>query len=92
MWLGFIQGQLFNLDICQELSKKYGKSVAQVILSWNLQKGIVTIPKFVKKERISANAIIFDFEITAEAVTYLDSLNRGERIGPDPNNFDFNLP
>ena len=72
--------------------KKYGKSVAQVILIRNLQKGIVTIPKSVKKERISANADIFDFEITAEAVAYLDSLNRGERIGSDPNNFDFNLP
>ena len=91
-WSPFMQGKVFNLDICQELSKKYGKSVAQVILRWNLQKGIVTIPKSVKRERISANADIFDFEISAEDVAYLDSFDRRERMGPDPNSFDFNLP
>lgn len=88
-WSPFMQGKVFNLDICQELSKKYDKSVAQVILRWNLQKGIVTIPKSVKKERIRANAAIFDFEISTEDVGYLDSLDRGERIGPDPDRFDF---
>lgn len=88
-WSPFMQGKVFNLDICQELSKKYNKSVAQVILRWNLQKGIVTIPKSVKKERIMSNADIFDFEIADEDVAYLDSLDRGERIGPDPNNFNF---
>lgn len=88
-WSPFMQGKVFGLDICQKLSKKYGKSVAQVILRWNLQKGVVTIPKSVKKERIQSNADIFDFEISEEDVAYLDSLDRGERIGPDPNNFDF---
>lgn len=88
-WSPFMQGKVFNLDICQELSKKYNKSVAQVILRWNLQKGVVTIPKSVKKERIQSNADIFDFEISTEDVAYLDSLDRGERIGPDPDNFDF---
>lgn len=88
-WSPFMQGKVFGLDICQELSKKYKKSVAQVILRWNLQKGIITIPKSVKKERIQSNAAIFDFEISPEDVAYLDSLDRGERIGPDPDNFDF---
>ncbi len=88
-WSPFMQGKVFNLDICQELSKKYKKSVAQVILRWNLQKGIVTIPKSVKKERIKSNADIFDFDISDEDVAYLDSLDRAERIGPDPDNFDF---
>lgn len=88
-WSPFMQGKVFSLDICQELSKKYDKSVAQVILRWNLQKGIVTIPKSAKKERIKSNADIFDFEISLEDVAYLDSLDRGERIGPDPDNFDF---
>ena len=88
-WSPFMQGKVFNLDICKELSKKYQKSVAQVILRWNLQKGVVTIPKSVKKERIESNSDIFDFEISSEDVAYLDSLDRGERIGPDPNNFDF---
>ncbi|GAB5473241.1 MAG: glyoxal/methylglyoxal reductase [Maribacter sp.] len=88
-WSPFMQGKVFGLDICQELSKKYKKTVAQVILRWNLQKGVVTIPKSVKKERILSNAAVFDFEISKEDIAYLDGLDRGERIGPDPNDFDF---
>lgn len=88
-WSPFMQGKVFNLDFCQELAKKYKKSVAQVILRWNLEKGIVTIPKSAKQNRIKANADIFDFEISVEDVAFLDSLDRGERIGPDPDNFDF---
>lgn len=88
-WSPFMQGKVFNLDICQELSRKYAKTIAQVLLRWNLQKGIVTIPKSVKKDRIRSNADIFNFEISADDLAYLDSLDRGERIGPDPDNFDF---
>jgi len=88
-WSPFMQGKLFKLDICDDLAFKYGKSAAQIILRWNLQKGVVTIPKSTKANRIQANADIFDFELTKEEVDYLDNLDRGERIGPDPDNFDF---
>lgn len=88
-WSPFMQGKVFDLDICKALSAKYHKNVAQVILRWNLQKGVVTIPKSAKKERILANADIFDFEISKEDVAYLDSLDRGERIGAHPDHFDF---
>ena len=88
-WSPFMQGKLFKLDICDRLSEKYGKSAAQIILRWNLQKGVVTIPKSAKKDRILSNADIFDFELAEEEVAYLDGLNRDERIGPDPDNFDF---
>ena len=59
------------------------------ILRWNLQKGVVTIPKSVKQERIIGNSDIFDFQISTEDIAYLDSLDRNERIGPDPDNFNF---
>lgn len=88
-WSPFMQGKLFKLEICKELSEKYGKSPAQIILRWNLQKGVVTIPKSSKSERIASNADIFDFELGKEDILQLDSLDRGERIGPDPDNFDF---
>lgn len=88
-WSPFMQGKLFRLDICKELEQKYNKSAAQIILRWDLQKGVVTIPKSAKKERILANAAIFDFELTTDEIAYLDSFDRGERIGPDPDNFDF---
>lgn len=88
-WSPFMQGKLFTLDICDDMARKYNKSPAQIILRWNLQKGVVTIPKSTKPDRIRANADIFDFELTKDETDYLDSLDRGERIGPDPDNFDF---
>lgn len=54
-----------------------------------MQKGVVTIPKSSKKERIIANADIFNFELAPEDVKLLDGLDRGKRFGPDPDNFDF---
>lgn len=88
-WSPFMQGKVFGLDICKDLSKKHHKSVAQIILRYNLQKGVVAIPKSAKKERIISNADVFDFELSAEDIAFLDQLDRGERIGPDPDNFDF---
>ncbi len=88
-WSPFMQGKIFNLKEIQQVAGKYKKSVAQLTLRWNLQKGVVTIPKSAKKDRIVENANIFDFEISQTDVAYLDSLDRGERIGPDPDNFEF---
>ncbi len=88
-WSPFMQGKIFGLRELQDLAEKYGKSIAQITLRWNLQKGVVTIPKSSKKERIESNAAIFDFELSNEDIAHLDSLDRGERIGPNPDNFDF---
>lgn len=88
-WSPFMQGKVFELDICADLAKKYNKSVAQIILRYNLQKGIVAIPKSVHAKRIVANAEIFDFELSSEDISFLDGLETGERIGPDPDNFNF---
>ncbi|APA66328.1 glyoxal reductase [Maribacter sp. 1_2014MBL_MicDiv] len=88
-WSPFMQGKVFELDIYADLAKKYNKSVAQIILRYNLQKGIVAIPKSVHAKRIAANAEIFDFELSSEDISFLDGLETGERIGPDPDNFNF---
>jgi diketogulonate reductase-like aldo/keto reductase len=73
----------------EELASRHGKSIAQVVLRWNLQKGVVTIPKSSKKEHIVSNADIFDFRLSTEDMDFLDSLERGQRFGPDPDSFDF---
>lgn len=88
-WSPFLQGKLFQLDMTKELEKKYGKSAAQIVLRWNLQKGIAAIPKSVHENRIASNADIFDFVLSEEEVAYLDGMDKGERTGPDPDNFDF---
>jgi diketogulonate reductase-like aldo/keto reductase len=84
-----MQGNIFDLPVLQELAKKYDRSIAQIVLRWDLQKGVVTIPKSSRKERIISNARLFDFEIAEEDMGLLDGLERGQRFGPDPDNFDF---
>lgn len=88
-WSPMMQGKIFELDSIKEMAKKYGKSPAHIVLRWDLQKGVVTIPKSVKKERIVNNADIFDFELSKEDMVYLDRLEKGKRFGPDPDTFDF---
>lgn len=88
-WSPFMQGKLFDLDSCNGLATKYGKSVAQIILRWNLQKGVVAIPKSVHTDRIKSNAAIFDFELSEADIAFLDGLENGQRTGADPDNFDF---
>jgi diketogulonate reductase-like aldo/keto reductase len=88
-WSPMMQGNIFDIQLLKELGKKYGKTAAQIVLRWDLQKGVVTIPKSSKKERIISNADIFDFELTHEDVQLLDGLERNQRFGPDPDNFDF---
>lgn len=88
-WSPLIQGKIVDIKEVDSLSKKYGKSPAQIALRWNLQKGVVTIPKSSKVHRIKENADLFDFELSAEDVAILDSLDQGKRVGPDPNDFDF---
>ena len=88
-WSPMMQGKIFGIDTFKELANKYDKTIAQIVLRWDLQKGVITIPKSSKRERIIANADIFDFELTREDMANLDSLDRAQRYGPDPDNFDF---
>ncbi len=88
-WSPLKQGGIFRIEELKRLAEKYGKTVAQLVLRWNLQKGVITIPKSSKKERIESNANIFDFEIENDDMQLIDGLDRHERVGPDPNNFNF---
>ncbi|CAM2915325.1 aldo/keto reductase [Paenibacillus sediminis] len=88
-WSPLMQGQLLDNPVLKEIADKHGKSVAQVILRWDLQHGVVTIPKSTKEHRIIENASVFDFELTNEEVARIDELNQNHRVGPDPDNFDF---
>jgi len=71
------------------IGKKYGKSAAQVILRWNIDLGIVAIPKSVTPSRIAENIDIFDFELTKDDIAAIDAINIDARFGPDPDNFGF---
>jgi len=87
-WSPLLQGNL-DLPLLTELAAKYGKSAAQIVLRWDLQSGILTIPKSVKAARIAENADVFDFELSQEDMARIDGLNRNQRYGGDPDNFNF---
>lgn len=88
-WSPLGQGNLLNHDTLVSIGKKYGKSAAQVILRWDVQVGVVTIPKSVTESRIIENGDIFDFELSAEDIAAIDGLNLNKRFGSDPDNFNF---
>ncbi|MDM5197211.1 aldo/keto reductase [Fictibacillus enclensis] len=88
-WSPLMQGQLLDHPVLKEIAHAHQKSVAQVILRWDLQNGVVTIPKSTKEHRIIQNSQVFDFELTSEEMNQIDALNENLRVGPDPDNFDF---
>ncbi|WP_210607974.1 aldo/keto reductase [Priestia flexa] len=88
-WSPLMQGELLDNDVLSAIAAKYNKSTAQVILRWDVQNGVITIPKSTKEHRIIQNADIFDFELTSDEMQEIDALNQNHRVGPDPDNFDF---
>ncbi|MCM3790013.1 aldo/keto reductase [Domibacillus indicus] len=83
-WSPLKQGQLLNELVLTDIAHKHNKSVAQVILRWDLQHEVVTIPKSIKEHRIIENADIFDFELTQEDMEKIDALNQDSRAGSHP--------
>jgi len=88
-WSPLMQGRFLELPELAEIGRAHGRTPAQVLLRWNLQKGSVTIPKSVRPERIRENMGIFDFALAHEEVARIDALDRGERIGPHPDEIEF---
>lgn len=82
------RGNMFDLPELKAIANKYGKSVAQVILRWHLQRGIVIIPKSTHIERMKENLDVFDFELTSEdmaAIACLDKKQSSFFSHTDPN-------
>ena len=71
--------ELFNNETIAEIAKVHNKSSAQIILRWHLQKGVVAIPGSSNPEHIKENMNIFDFELTAEDMKKINSLDRNEK-------------
>lgn len=87
-WSPLARGKLLDHPTILEIAKKYSKTTAQVILRWDLQHEVITIPKSVKPERIKQNAEVFDFELSPEDMQALDAINEDKRTGMDPRSFD----
>jgi|SRR5579885_965234 len=81
-WAPFAEGRhdLFTNETLAEIAKKYGKSVGQVVLRWNVQRGIVVIPKSTHKERMEENINSFDFELSDEDMEKIKSLDESKGL------------
>jgi diketogulonate reductase-like aldo/keto reductase len=78
------RGERFKHPRITALATKYSKTPAQLMLRWGLQHGLVVIPKSTGEERIRENTQVFDFEISSEDMSSLDSLNEDLRLNWDP--------
>lgn len=88
-WSPLTRGRRLDDPVVTSIARKHGKTNAQVVLRWDLQLGVVTIPKSVHKERILENSRLFDFQLDEEDMGRLTGLDAGARIGPNPDTISF---
>ena len=74
-------------DTITGIADEIGKTPGQVVLRWHIQLGNVVFPKSVTPERIEENFELFDFELSDDQMQAIAELEKGERIGPDPDTF-----
>ena len=91
-WSPLARGNALDDPTVDDIARRYGKTPAQVILRWHIERGDIVFPKSVTPARIRENFDIFDFELTGEDVEAITALNRNQRTGPDPDKFDGGLP
>jgi methylglyoxal/glyoxal reductase len=86
-WAPIMRGRVSLVPELVHVAQTHEKTPAQVTLRWILQRGIITIPKSIHERRIAENADVYDFALSESEMAMIESLDRGERIGPDPNRF-----
>ncbi|MEJ2737065.1 MAG: aldo/keto reductase [Anaerolineae bacterium] len=87
-WSPLMVGQILSEPAVQKLADKHQKTPAQIVLRWDLQHQVVTIPKSVHANRLAENTQIFDFELSEADMNTLDALDEGKRVGPHPDTFE----
>lgn len=90
-WSPIAQGKVLDDPVITRIADAAGKSPAQVVLRWHVQRGDIVFPKSVTPERIRSNFELFDFELDDSDMDAISGLDRGEsgRTGPDPDTFDY---
>ena len=90
-WSPLGSGRALDNPVLGDIAKKYAKTVAQTIIRWHLQEGLIVIPKTTHRARMEENISVFDFELDAEDMQRIAGLDdpTGGRIGPDPAQANF---
>ena len=90
-WSPIAQGKVLGDEVITRIAAAHGKTPAQVVLRWHIQRGDIVFPKSVSPERVKSNFEIFDFSLDGDEMTAITGLDRGEsgRTGPNPDVFDY---
>lgn len=83
--------RLVRLPLLKAIAQKYKKTIAQIILRWHIQNGVIPVVRSLNKKRQKENISVFDFELTPEEMTAIDSININSRLRYDPDNCDFSI-
>jgi len=87
-WAPLARGAVADDPTIASIARRIGKTPAQVVLRWHIERGDIVFPKSVTPARIRENIDIFDLELSGEDVEAISALNRDDRTGPDPDKFD----
>src|SRR5581483_273798 len=90
-WAPIAQGKVLDDPVIKRVAESRGKTAAQAVLRWHIQRGDIVFPKSVTPERVKANFELFDFELDDSDMDAISALNKGEsgRNGPNPDTFDY---
>jgi len=90
-WSPIAQGRVLGDPVIERIADSVGRSTAQVVLRWHIQRGDIVFPKSVSRDRMTSNFELFDFELGSHAMDAISALDRGEsgRTGPNPDKFDY---
>lgn len=90
-WSPIAQGKVLDDSVIKVIADATGKSPAQVVLRWHIQRGDIVFPKSVSQERMKSNFELFDFELADPDTETISALGRGDagRSGPHPDTFDY---
>jgi 2,5-diketo-D-gluconate reductase A len=88
-WSPIARGKVNDDPAIQQVAESVGRTPAQVTLRWHVQRGDIVFPKSVNRGRMEENFAIFDFELDESAMAALTALDRGERTGPNPDEFNY---
>ena len=86
-WSPLAQGLVLDDPAITSIAAEHGKTAAQIVLRWHIELGNVVFPKSVTVERLHENIDVFDFELSADELAQIEAVDRGERTGPDPDEF-----
>ncbi len=88
-WAPIAKGKVADDSVIRGIAEQVGRTPAQVTLRWHVQRGDVVFPKSVTRSRVEENFAVFDFELDRSAMSAISALDRGERTGPDPDEFNW---